>query len=113
MSQHAIAYEHVETEDCECVIAPQCLREVRRRRMLSLEAIAGHSPPYPRDLLAAIERGEPGRCVTADVIRAYERAMGTTMETEVATLVHDYLQATVFTEEMRSRLQSARDLLRP
>lgn len=60
---------------CQCIIPRDLLRNLRNDAFVSLETIADRSR-YSRSELAEIERGPVGApCITAEVLRAYERVM--------------------------------------
>lgn len=67
MSDGERGYRHQPGADCRCIVSPGCLREVRRRRMVSLGAVTAVSG-YSREYLSGLERSDRDTCVVAEVL---------------------------------------------
>lgn len=102
-SAYGPVFRHGPGEDCRCIVSPGCLREVRRRQMVPLEAVMEVSG-YSREYLSALERGDGDACVVPDVLRVYEQAMGIAVEQEVLTMIGEFLQVMQSGHEMLTRL---------
>jgi hypothetical protein len=55
-----------------------------------------------------VERGERWRCAGPDVVRAYEKAMDTTVEVELLELIDAWRQCLVAAHDFLDRIREAR-----
>lgn len=89
--------------DCRCVIGPAWLREIRRRHMVSVDAVTAASG-YHREHLTMVERGTSGVCVDRDLLHAYEKAIGVTATDALLAIVGELLGSLWSAHETLTRL---------
>lgn len=107
MEQPGVAGGHV-LDRCRCVIDPGCLKLVRRQCMVSLDAVTAGSR-FSREYLAGVERGEDGKCAEAEIVRAYEQAIGAKVDTVVLAMNNSALESLALVHDWLTRLHWARE----
>lgn len=89
--------------ECQCVISPAWLREIRRRHMVSVDAVTAASG-YHREHVTMVERGTGGACVNQDLLHAYEKAIGATAIDALLAIVGELLGSLWSAHEPLTRL---------